>query len=478
LTTESAPHGGPPGTIEQLRESFNAGSLSSVEAVGDCLRRIDEQDRALNCFITRLDESALVAAKEADQRLSSHRQLGLLDGIPIAVKDIFYISGVRCTAGSRILADNIASYDSPAVRRLKEAGAVIVGTTNLHEFASGVTNDNPHYGPVRNPWDQKRVPGGSSGGSAAAVASGMVPAALGTDTAGSVRIPAALCGVVGLKPTYGRVSRLGVIPLASSLDTVGVITRTAWDAAAVLQIVSGHDEGDPTTVEVPVPDYITDLKRPPGSARVGVPRKNFTDSVEPAVLEVFDSFIGKLEEMGCHVETMELDGWDEAATNFVPIRRAEASAFHIKWLESTPELYGDDVRSLLQKGLDVKAVEYINAVNSRPSLMQRFASSMAAFDFVATPTTTVPAPLLGEGSVRWGEKEVGVYPSLNMLTLPFNMVGFPAVSVPMGLVRGLPVGAQLAGKPFDEAGLLRLVHSYQGKFGSFPTPPAVSRETR
>jgi len=252
--------GGPlPTTIAGLHRAFSSGTLTPAGATASYLRRIDERNPSLNCFITKLTVSAGTSAAEAERRFASGSPLGPLDGVPIAVKDVIYISGVKCTAGSKILANNVATYDSPVVRRLKDAGVVLVGTTNLHEFTAGVTSNNPHFGPVRNPWNLDRVAGGSSGGSAAAVASGMVPAALGTDTAGSVRIPAALCGVLGLKPTYGRVSRLGVIPLAPSFDTVGVLTSSAWDAAAMLQTIAGHDEGDPTTVETPVPNYLSDL---------------------------------------------------------------------------------------------------------------------------------------------------------------------------------------------------------------------------
>lgn len=462
-----------PATAKELRQAFIARKISPGEATRLCLARIDRLNPAFNCFITRLSVPAKAGAADSDRRFASGDSLGPMDGIPVAVKDIIYISGVRCTAGSKILADNIAGYDSPVVRRLKVAGAVLLGTTNLHEFAAGVTSNNPHYGAVRNPWDPKRVAGGSSGGSAAAVASGMVPLALGTDTAGSVRIPAALCGVVGLKPTYGRVSRLGVVPLAPSLDTVGVLASSPWDTAALLQTIAGHEEADPTTVDTPVPDYLSELERPLDSPRVGVLSKKQLGLVDAGVQSAFDAFIERLEQIGWHAEQVDLDGWHEASENWAPIRRAEATAFHLKWLDATPELYGGDVRQLLEKGRDLRAVDYVNAVNSRPPLMQRFAASMANLDFLATPTTRVTAPLVGESSVRIAGEEVSVYPALNSLTLPFNMVGFPVVSIPAGLAQGLPVGAQLVAKPFDEALLLRGVSSYESNYGPFASPPGL-----
>jgi aspartyl-tRNA(Asn)/glutamyl-tRNA(Gln) amidotransferase subunit A len=306
----------------------------------------------------------------------------------------------------------------------------------------------------------------------------MVPAAFGTDTAGSVRIPAALCGVLGLKPTYGRVSRLGVIPLAPSLDTVGVLASCAWDAAALLQVIAGHQEGDLTTVNTPVPDYISELDQPFTPTRVGVLRSAFQGRVDPAILDALDSIMGRLEELGCHVEVSEIDGWDEASVNWLPIRRAEAAAFHLKWLDSVPELYGEDVRKLLEKEKDTSAVDYINAVNSRPPLMQRFAASMADHDIVVTPTTCTFAPLIGESVLTVAGKEVETRAALNSLTLPFNMVGFPVVSIPMGLVQGLPVGVQLAARPFEESTLLRTVHAYEKRYGPFPRPPVAIDETR
>jgi len=268
-----------PSTIQALSEEFRSGTISPLAATKACLYMIEGLGHALNCFVTVLGESALKEAEESESRLRAGKPLGPLDGIPIAVKDVFYINGVRCTAGSKILANNVASYDSTAVRCFKKQGAVLVGTTNMHEFAAGVTSDNPHFGPVRNPWDHARVAGGSSGGSAVAVATGMAAGAIGTDTAGSVRIPAALCGIIGFKPTYGRVSRLGVVPLAASLDTVGVLARSAWDAAALLQAIAWHDKSDITTVDEPVPNYLESLSAPSPGARIGVVRPYFHDDV-------------------------------------------------------------------------------------------------------------------------------------------------------------------------------------------------------
>ncbi len=458
-------------TVRELAEGFRSGSSSPVGFTEASLRRIEELNPTLNCFITVLKDSALKSAEQSEKRIKEGRPIGPLDGVPIAVKDLFYIQGVRCTAGSKILAGNVATYDSHVAARLKAAGAVLIGTTNLHEFAAGVTSVNPHYGPVRNPWDQARVSGGSSGGSAAAVASGMAVGAIGTDTGGSIRIPASLCGVLGLKPTYGRVSRLGVIPLASSFDTVGTLTSCAWDAAALLQVLAGHDPEDITTAAAEVPDFSAGFGAPIGGAKIGVARKYFHDLVDPSVDEKFSAFLDRTKQMGCSVQDADLDGVEEAYDLWLPIRRAEATAFHVRWLESSPGLYGEDVRRSLELGRQVSAVDYVNAQNARPPLMERFASSMKDVDIMAVPATSVTAPRIGQSSVTIRRKDVDIYSALNKLTLPFNVVGFPALSVPAGLADGLPVGVQLIAKPFEEALLLRIADAFEGRFGPYPGPP-------
>ena len=458
-------------TIRGLARAYSEGTASPVEVTQSALKRIEKLNPVLNCFITILGESARKASQESERRHKQGSPIGPLDGVPVAIKDLIYIKGVRCTAGSRILRDNIAGYDSPVTRRLKEAGAILLGTTNLHEFAAGVTSENPHFGPVRNPWDPSRMAGGSSGGSAAAVASGIVPGAIGTDTGGSVRIPASLCGTLGLKPTYGRVSRLGVVPLAASLDAVGTLNVSAWDAAAMLQVIAGHEEGDLTTVDVPVPDYASEATVTNQAPKIGVPRRYFHDLVDPEIEARFSEFLRRLQDFGCTLKETELDGIDEAYANWFPIRRAEATAFHRTWLEKTPELYGADVRRLLELGNEVKAVDYVSAVNSRTSLMSRFESSMGEVEVVAVPTVAVPAPPIGKSSVSIGAREIDVYTALNRLTLPFNLVGFPALSFPAGLANGLPAGVQLVAKPFEEERLLRLAASYEERFGSPPLAP-------
>jgi len=460
-------------TAKALGAAYEGGSASPVDVVSVALDEIEKTNQRSNWFISILRDSAIRDAEASEKRHRAGNPLGPFDGVPVAVKDILYIRGVKCTAGSKILAENIAPYDATAVRRLRDAGAIIVGTTNLHEFACGVTSENPHYGTVRNPWMEGRTSGGSSGGSAAAVAARLVPVSIGTDTAGSVRIPAALCGTIGVKPTYGRVSRLGVVPLASSLDTVGVLANSAWDAAALLTVLSGHDTDDMTTGDVAVPDFAEEVLARSTKTKVGIPTNYFLDLLAPGVESNLDEFAERLKELGCEVERMKLEGAEEVFDLWAPIRRAEATAFHLRWLNEAPDLYGEDVRKALEAGRDVKAVDYVAAINARPSIIEKFLASMKGFDMLAVPSTCVPAVETGRKEVTVSGKEVGVYHALNRLTLPFNYVGFPATSVPTGLVGGLPVGIQLVSRLFEEGKALNLASRFELEF-PFPEPPASS----
>lgn len=456
-------------TILDLSRAISAGRLSPVKLTEEYLARIERLDGRINSYITVLREESLRSAEAAEAELREGRVRGPLHGIPVSVKDLIYINGVRCTAGSKILSNHVAGYDSPVVRRLKQSGAVIIGTTNMHEFACGATSVNPHFGPVRNPWNTERIAGGSSGGSAASVAADLAIASIGTDTSGSVRIPASLCGVVGLKPTYGLISRIGVIPLAASFDTVGTLTMSAWDAAAMLSILAGHEQNDMTTADVEIPDYIVEINNA-RNFRVGVPRNYFMDVVDAGVEESFNRFTEKLTSLGFEVKPVEFKDMDRAVESWAAIRRAEATAFHERWLEEMPDQYGEDVRMSLELGRQIPATRYINAQNGRPALRESFLDSMREVDLVATPTTPITAPVIGQSKVSVKSTEVDVYSALVRLTLPFNVVGFPALSIPIGLFDGLPVGAQLVGRPFEESALLQLAHAYEGRFGQFEKP--------
>ena len=458
-------------TIRTLAPEIMRGRISPVTLTEEVLQRAERLNPTINSFITILRDRALREAEAAEGAIREGKYSGPLHGIPIAMKDIFYIKGVRCTAGSKILATNVANYDSLVVKRLIGAGAVLIGTTNLHEFASGVTNVNPFYGPVRNPWDTDRVSGGSSGGSAAAVAAEMTVAALGTDTSGSVRIPSSLCGVVGLKPTYGRISRVGVIPLSTSFDTVGTLTSCAWDAAALLQELAGYENADMTTEEVGVPNYLSELEVPLETPRLGVLRPYFLDDIDPQVAEVFSKFLDRMSGGTVSISDVGVRKIEKVYEVWAAVRRSEATAFHEQWLSTMPEKYGEDVRKLLEKGREITAVQYISAQNSRPEINENLLEAMKDVDFLVAPTTPVLAPKIGEERVTLNGKSVDVYTALSRLTLPFNVVGFPVISIPIGYARGLPVGAQIVARPFEEGSLLRIASRCEELLGERQLPP-------
>jgi aspartyl-tRNA(Asn)/glutamyl-tRNA(Gln) amidotransferase subunit A len=452
-------------TVREISSQIRDGKISPVKLVSETLEKIEKMNKELNCFITVLNEVAIQEAERAEKEISEGRYKGKLHGIPVAVKDIIYIRGVKCTAGSKILSNNIADYDSVVVKKLKEAGAIIVGTTNLHEFASGVTSVNPHYGPVRNPWDKRRIAGGSSGGSAAAVASTMVPLSLGTDTSGSIRIPASLCGVVGLKPTYGTVSRIGVIPLASSFDTVGPIARSSFDCWIAMTYISGHEDYDITTVDFKMEEPVIQER----VFSVGIPL-NMLEETDDGVLSVFGQFRKNLERIGFNVSEFQIKNIEKINRVWEIIRRAEAAAFHSEWLRQFQHMYGDDVREKLELGMKIYAVDYINSQNMRPHLRNSFLSEMNGLDFIVLPTTKTTAPEIGQREVKINGKSIEVYEALTSNTRIFNALGFPAISIPIGRSDGLPVGAQIVGKPYEDVKVLEASSLYEEKYGIFEGP--------
>ena len=354
--------------------------------------------------------------------------------------------------------------------RLLAAGAISLGKLNTHEFAFGGTTQTWER-KTQNPWNKQRGPGGSSGGSAAAVAAEMTVAALGTDTSGSVRIPSSLCGVVGLKPTYGRISRVGVIPLSTSFDTVGTLTSCVWDAAALLQELAGHENGDTTTDEVGVPNYLSELEVPLETPRLGVARPYFLDDIDPQVAEVFSKFLDRMSKGIVSISDVVVREIEKVYEVWAAVRRSEATAFHEQWLSTIPEKYGEDVRKGLEKGREITAVQYIKAQNSRPDVTENLLEAMKGVDFLVAPTTPVVAPKIGEERVGLNGKSVDVYTTLTRLTLPFNVVGFPVISIPIGFARGLPVGAQIIARPFEEGSLLRMASLCEELLGERQLPP-------
>ena len=464
-------------TIRHLSKLIASREISCLELVDATIERIEKLNPKLNAFITILDQSARREAKHADLLIKQGKYLGPLHGIPISLKDLIYIKGVRSTSGSMILADFVPDYDSTITRKLRKAGAIIVGTNNLHEFASGITGINPHYGPSRNPWDINRMSGGSSGGSAVAVSSGMSLASIGTDTSGSIRVPASLCGIFGLKPTYGRVSKYGVMPLSPSIDHVGPLARSAWDIAALLQVIAGYDKMDTSSVKVPVPDYLKEISsfseirnnnnndhydESSRNFKVGIPKQFFFDMIEPKVMEIFRAFVDRLH--GCGITTIsnvDVDGTDKIFETWRPIRLAEATSIHNEWMVSRHQEYGEDVIRMLQKGLEVTAVHYLNALHKwRQEIKDAFLKAMSEYDALLVPTTIIPAPFLNQKEVNIEGKTIEVYSCLSKLTTVFDIIGLPALNIPAGLVDSkLPVGVQLVGRPFDESRILKIAYT-------------------
>jgi aspartyl-tRNA(Asn)/glutamyl-tRNA(Gln) amidotransferase subunit A len=479
-------------TIKHLSKLIASREISCSEVVDATLKQIEKLNPKLNAFITILDQSARRDAKHADSLIKQGKYLGPLHGIPISFKDLIYVKGVRSTSGSKILADFVPDYDSTVTRKLRKAGAIIVGTNNTHEFACGITNINPHYGPSKNPWDIDRMSGGSSGGSAVAVSSGMSLASIGTDTSGSIRVPSSLCGIFGLKPTYGRVSKYGVMPLAPSIDHVGPLARSAWDIAAVLDVIAGYDKMDPSSAKVPIPDYLKEISYSEVRRRrrrnshndnskkfkIGIPKQFFFDMIEPKVMEIFREFVDRLN--GCGITTVsnvDVDGTDKILETWRAIRLGESAATHDEWMASpSRQDYGEDVIRMLEKGQEITAVHYINALHKwRQEIKDAFLKAMSGYDALLVPTTIIAAPFLNQKEVNIEGKTIEVYLSLSKLTTVFDTTGLPALNIPAGLVDSkLPVGVQLVGRPFDELRMLKIAYTYEQQYNLPEQPlPAI-----
>jgi aspartyl-tRNA(Asn)/glutamyl-tRNA(Gln) amidotransferase subunit A len=438
--------------------------VSPVEVVRAHLDRIAAVDSKLRAFITVCAESALESARAAEADLMAGRVLGRLHGVPWAPKDLYSTRGVRTTGGSKILADWVPSEDSTVVARLARAGTILLGKLNMHEFAYGPEGLNAHYGDARNPWsaDAHRITGGSSSGSGAAVAAGLTPGSLGSDTGGSIRIPASLCGITGLKPTYGRVSRAGVLPLAWSMDHVGPMTRSARDCALMLSVIAGYDPADPTTSVLPVPDYGAALTGDVKGLRVGLLRAHFTDPAAADVRAAVEASAKQLEQAGAVVDEVNLTQVIHVATGSAAIVASEALAYHAPWMRSRPQDYQPDVRERLRLGAFVNGAQYVRAQQIRALVTREVDEALARRDVLLAPATPLVAPVLGEREAALGDGPSDVRAALLRCTRPFNFSGHPACAAPCGFTPGgLPIGLQIVGRPFDEATVLRVVDAYQ-----------------
>lgn len=451
-------------SLEQAARLLCGRKITPVELLESVLARIERLNPKLNAFITVLPDEARRAALRAEREIFRGHYRGLLHGIPISLKDNFWTRGVRTTAGSRILEDFVPEADSTVARRLARAGAVLVGKTNLHEFAYGVTTENPHFGPTRNPWALDRVPGGSSGGSAAALAAGLCFGSLGTDTGGSIRIPAALCGIVGLKPTYGRVSCHGVVPLARSLDHAGPLARTVADVALLLQAIAGRDPLDPVSVRRSVADYASALKARLGRFRLGWPRDYFFDHLDEEVRRALERAAHEFERLGARVEDVTLLHVADSVEPSTHLALAEATRFHraAGYFPARAADYGEDVRKRLEMGDGIRAVDYLAALEARQKVAEDFCTAFERVDALLAPTAPIAAPRLGEKLVAIGGEKESVRSALVRANRPANFVGLPAISIPCGFTRdGLPIGLQLIGRAWEEARLLRIAYAYE-----------------
>ena len=449
-------------SVAELAPLIQKKVVSPVEVTQVHLDRIERLNDRYLAYLTVLKDEALRAARNAEQEIVRGRYRGPLHGIPIALKDLFAVKGVRLTCGSKILADHIAERDATVVTRLNQAGTILLGKLNMHEFAWGGTSLNPHYGTPRNPWDLTRLPGGSSGGSAVATAAGLAMGTLGTDTGGSVRIPASLSGIVGLKPTYGRVSRSGVYPLSSSCDHVGPMVRTVSDAAVLLQAIAGPDPKDPTASHVKVPDYTSALKEDVRGLRLGVPQEYFFEGVEPAVRDGVQAAVQHLSSLGAAVEEVSIPSIPHVIASSTAIIAAEAYEVHARTLKTRSPDYGVDVRTRLMLGACVQVAQYLNAQRFRTLLRQEMLDVLGRVDALVTPTTLMAASKIDEPLIHIDNEEFVVAAHIARATRPFNMTGLPAISVPCGFTPdGLPIGLQIVGRPFDETSVLHVAYAYE-----------------
>ena len=436
-------------TLKKLRKRDETAS-SLAEA---CFRQIERLNPQLNAFITPIDPGAAAKAQlPSDGKPSSNA----LRGVPVAVKDLFDTAGIRTTAGSKFFADNIPDTDAFVIEKLKEAGAIIVGKTNTHEIALGVTGNNPHYGTAHNPWNQTRIPGGSSSGSAIAVATGMADAALGTDTGGSIRIPASLCGVVGLKPTFGRVSTRGVFPLSWNLDHVGPLTSCVRDAALMLQVISAYDPLDPASIRMLTGDYLGHLIDDMEGRKIALGVGDYVNTSDPEVVNAVCEASKVFEALGCRVQEVNVDWMRDAALANKTMTQSDGAAVHRDRLKEHPELFGEDVRRRLEDGAKTTSTEYILARRTQAEVRKRCDLFFESQEFLLVPTTPIAAPTIeGHDAVEQAGR-------LTRFTAPFNLAGLPALSIPCGFTsEGLPIGLQIISRAWGDAKVLNAGYAFE-----------------
>jgi aspartyl-tRNA(Asn)/glutamyl-tRNA(Gln) amidotransferase subunit A len=443
-------------TILEAASALRKKELSSLDLTVESLNRIAQQNPKLNAFLTVLDEQARLSANQADKELSAGIDRGPLHGIPIAVKDVFYMRGIRTTGGSKFFADFVPDFDATVVERLQAAGAVIVGKTGLHELAFGVTSNNPHFGAVRNPWNLERIPGGSSGGSGSAVGAHLVFMATGNDTGGSVRVPASYCGTVGIKPTFGRISRYGILPLDFSLDHAGILTRTVRDTAVTLNVLAGYDSRDDTSSLQPVEDYAIPPDVSIRDVRIGWPENLNSQGVDEEVAQAVTRMAQTAERLSAKIVPISLPDHDAINAAHRMILHSEVSALMQPHLGQRDK-FSSDLLALLQQGCLLSATDYVNAQRLRRLMAHAWSKACAEVDCVITPTTPIAAPKIGASTVLVRGEERDLRLTTTNRVRAANLLGLPAISIPCGFNReGLPLGLQITGKPFEEGRILRI----------------------
>ena len=457
-------------TIAEAGGLLRSGELSPVELTRAFLERIDALDDTLECYITVLRDGAMAQARQAEAEILRGDYRGAMHGIPIALKDLYDTDGIRTTASSKVMADRVPTEDATTTARLQAAGAILLGKLAMHEFALGGPDPTNGFPLARNPWNLDHIPGGSSSGSGAGIAAGLCMGTLGSCTGGSIRGPAAFCSIAGIKATYGRVSRYGVVPLSWTLDHCGPMTWTVEDSAIMLQAIAGYDPKDPTSSRAPVPDYTAALTPDISGLRVGVPRHFFfadDPSIDDDTLAAVDAALRTMEDMGAHVEEVSVPMLEHAGAAQPVIMLSEAFAYHQNNLRAVPEQFGEMVRARFRTGGLFSSGDYVQAQRVRNVLKRQFADVLTKVDVVASPTMSNPAP-------RFDAIDAMTTSRVPSFTGPYNLTGMPAISVPCGFTpAGLPVGFQLAGKPFDEPTVFRAAYAYEQRARLFERRPPV-----
>ncbi|WP_213422045.1 amidase [Bhargavaea massiliensis] len=443
---------------EKLAPLIRSKQLSPVELTRQMLDRIEEAEPVIRAFITPPNERILEQARQAEKEIMRGEYRGPLHGIPVGIKDNYWTEGIRTTDGFRLYDDFVPEQTATSADRLLKAGTIMIGKLNMHELASGLTGTNPFYGTTRNPWDTRHMPGGSSGGSGAALAAGMAVLATGTDTFGSIRMPASMCGVYGLKPTYGLVSTFGVIPAAPSLDHAGPMARSVWDLAQMLQVMAGHDPKDPGSLHVKSEDYTTRLNEGIGGFTIGVP-SYYMKGLDPDIERLFRNAIAKLERLGAEIIEIELPELSMATFAGMVITNGEAAATQADGLKMQPKAYSKDVRTLLLSGALSHTTQYIKAQQARRGMVEGFRRAFREVDFLLGPVSPMTTPKFSD---FWEEQNLEVVRRSLPFTSPANLTGVPSLSLPMGLdTRGLPAGMQLIGPHLSEARLLQAGYAWE-----------------